>query len=103
VQLADQLEPRLLTDPFWPQLADRLATVVRAGIDITDLASRAAASAPLPDEMPAAALWWRLGRPLPGVRQQHRQVGRVDRPVRRQQSAALQASRMLSAGRRWRP
>ncbi len=63
-RLARTLEPRLLQDPFWPQLADRLAAADRAGIDITGLAERAAEERPLPDEMPAAALWWRLSRHL---------------------------------------
>jgi len=78
--LAQQLEPRLLQDPYWPVLADRLAAAGRAGIDVDALvqsaitanptANRSPGStlpdgpAPLPDEMPAAALWWRLSRQL---------------------------------------
>ena len=62
--LAEELEPRLLADPCWPQLADRLAAADRAGIDITALVRTAAARGPLPDELPAAALWWRLSRQL---------------------------------------
>ncbi len=79
--LAQQLEPRLLTDPYWPVLADRLAAAARAGIDIDALVRHAFTPnaspdstlpdstlpdgpAPLPDEMPAAALWWRLSRQL---------------------------------------
>jgi len=74
--LAQQLEPRLLADPYWPVFADRLAAAARAGIDVDALvrhASTANASpdstpadgpAPLPDEMPAAALWWRLSRQI---------------------------------------
>jgi len=74
--LAQQLEPRLLQDPYWPVLADRLAAADRAGIDVDSLvrhactAHRSPQSAPadgpaaLPDEMPAAALWWRLSRQL---------------------------------------
>jgi len=74
--LAQQLEPRLLTDPYWPVLADRLAAAARAGIDVDALARHACtanpspdsaltdAPAPLPDEMPAAALWWRLSRQI---------------------------------------
>lgn len=58
--LADDLDPRLLTDPYWPTLATRLATGRRAGIDTTRLARAAAATGPLPDEQPAAALWWRM-------------------------------------------
>jgi len=74
--LAQQLEPRLLQDPYWPVLADRLAAAARAGIDVDALvrhaitanpspdSTPAGAPAPLPDEMPAAALWWRLSRQL---------------------------------------
>jgi len=79
--LAQQLEPRLLTDPYWPVLADRLAAAGRAGIDVDALVRHASTAnpspgstlpdstlpdgpAPLPDEMPAAALWWRLSRQL---------------------------------------
>jgi len=79
--LAQQLEPRLLADPYWPVLADRLAAAARAGIDVDALVRHASTAnrspgstlpdstlpdgpAPLPDEMPAAALWWRLSRQL---------------------------------------
>jgi hypothetical protein len=64
VELARRLEPRLLTDPFWPRLADRLAVAERAGIDIIGLAEAALGERPLPDETPGAALWWRLSRHL---------------------------------------
>ncbi len=62
--LADAIDPRLRADPYWPQLADRLSAAARAGIDITTLTTRVAAERPLPDEMPAAALWWRLAAHL---------------------------------------
>jgi len=58
------LEPRVLTDPYWPVLADRMAAAERAGIDIGALAVAAAGLRPLPDELPAAALWWRLAQHL---------------------------------------
>jgi DNA primase catalytic core len=58
--LADAIEPRITTDPYWATLADRLTAVERAGIDITALTRAVAAEGPLPDEQPAAALWWRL-------------------------------------------
>ena len=53
--------------PTWPTLADRLAAAHRAGIDIATLA-RSVADAPLPDEQPAAALWWRLRGTCPPPR-----------------------------------
>lgn len=58
--LAKRLDARILTDPWWPQLADRLDTAARTGIEIEAMATYAAAARPLPDEMPAAALWFRL-------------------------------------------
>ncbi|MGX5657570.1 toprim domain-containing protein, partial [Geodermatophilus nigrescens] len=58
--LADALDPRLRRDPHWPTLADRLAAADRAGLDAAGLLAGVAASRPLPDELPAAALWWRL-------------------------------------------
>ena len=70
--LAEHIEPRILRDPFWPQLADRLAAADRAGIDIATLARTAGAQGPLPDELPAATLWWRLSRHLsPAALQAH--------------------------------
>ncbi len=85
--LAQQVEPRLLADPHWPAVADKLAAADRAGINITalvtslvrnprhtdtaavpepepGLAAPGHQARPLPDEMPAAALWWRLSRHL---------------------------------------
>ncbi|MFE3795751.1 MobF family relaxase [Nocardia tengchongensis] len=59
--LAKQLDARVLDDPWWPNLADRLDAAARAGLDIDALLTRAASERPLPDEMPAAALWFRLG------------------------------------------
>jgi DNA primase catalytic core len=62
--LADTLDPRLTRDPYWPQVTDRLTVADRAGLDIAELTTAVAATAPLPDEHPAAALWWRLARHL---------------------------------------
>ncbi|WP_406279052.1 MobF family relaxase [Nocardia sp. NBC_00881] len=54
-----RLDARVVTDPYWPVLADKIEVASRAGIDIATLLA-AAAHRPLPDEMPAAALWSRL-------------------------------------------
>ncbi|NKR53052.1 relaxase domain-containing protein [Rhodococcus hoagii] len=62
--LAESVEPRLLKDPFWPELADRFALARRSGVDVHALVRRAVADRPLPVDMPAAALWWRLSRAL---------------------------------------
>ncbi|WP_280491581.1 MobF family relaxase [Nocardia asiatica] len=62
--LARRIEPRLTEDSYWPVLADRLTAAARAGTDIAALAETAVAQRPLPDELPAAALWWRLAAHL---------------------------------------
>ncbi|GHE06918.1 MobF family relaxase [Klenkia taihuensis] len=51
--------PDLINDPFWPVLLDRL---VDRRMDDPNGASlvEAVTINPLPDELPAAALWWRL-------------------------------------------
>jgi DNA primase catalytic core len=65
--LAEAIDPQITADPAWPALAERLATAARAGLDVADLAAQVAAERPLPDEQPAAALWWRLARHLPAA------------------------------------
>ncbi|WP_068278884.1 MobF family relaxase [Aldersonia kunmingensis] len=68
--LADTLDPHLAHDPFWPALADNLDQLARAGVDITTLTCALVDEQALPDELPAAALWWRLARTLdPGALQ----------------------------------
>jgi len=62
--LVRQLDERITTDPYWPELADRIAAIDRAGIDVRGMLTAAAAEHSLPDEQPAAALWWRLSRHL---------------------------------------
>jgi DNA primase catalytic core len=54
----------LTADPFWPVLLDRLVDRRLADLDGTAL-GQAVAQEPLPDELPAAALWWRLVEHLP--------------------------------------
>ncbi|MFV8268287.1 MobF family relaxase [Mycolicibacterium peregrinum] len=52
-------------DPYWPRLAAHIDDAARAGADVTGmLASAMATGGPLPDELPAAALWWRLSGTL---------------------------------------
>ncbi|PPJ36492.1 hypothetical protein C5E45_20835, partial [Nocardia nova] len=55
-----RIEARILADPFWPILADRLETASLAGIDVEAMLDTAAQQRPLPDELAAAALWSRL-------------------------------------------
>lgn len=58
--LAKRIDTRLTTDPWWPVLAQHLDTAADAGHDIDTLLTDAATQRPLPDDMPAAALWHRL-------------------------------------------
>ena len=56
----DHLDPRISTDPTWPLIAAHIDNAQRAGIDIQQRLTHAAHQRPLPDDMPAAALWARL-------------------------------------------
>ncbi|MFI6041922.1 MobF family relaxase [Nocardia sp. NPDC051321] len=58
--VAEDIEARLVADPWWPIIADKIEVAARSGIDIATLLTHAAQTLPLPDEMPAAALWSRL-------------------------------------------
>ncbi|ORV08063.1 TrwC relaxase [Mycolicibacterium fallax] len=62
--LVDAINPHIRRDPYWPHLATHLATAARTGVDIGQLVESAAAEGPLPDELPAAALWWRISGTL---------------------------------------
>ncbi len=55
-----QLDDRITTDPAWPILAAQIDTAHRAGLDITARLATAIDTRPLPAEMPAAALLYRL-------------------------------------------
>ena len=57
--------PSATADPFLPELEERLTNLARAGFDATLLVRSAAAAGPLPDDHPAAALWWRILDQLP--------------------------------------
>ena len=63
--LAEGIDPHITADPFWPRLATHLDQAARAGADVTALVDEAMARhGALPDELPAAALWWRLAGTL---------------------------------------
>ena len=62
--LLDSLNPHLRRDPYWPHLASHLASAARTGVNIHRLVTSAAEQGPLPDELPAAALWWRISGTL---------------------------------------
>jgi hypothetical protein len=64
-RLAATLDPHITHDPFWPRLATHLEGAARAGADVAALLHDAVSDhGPLPAEMPAAALWWRLAGTL---------------------------------------
>ena len=56
---ATAVDPRITTDPVWPQTAAALDAAERAGLNRPALA-HIAREQPLPDEQPAAALRWRI-------------------------------------------
>ncbi len=60
----DELDHHIARDPYFPVLADRLSAAARAGIDVHAMVRSSLAQASLPDELPAAALWWRLSGEL---------------------------------------
>jgi hypothetical protein len=64
-QLLAKAAPRATADPFLPELEERLTNLSRAGFDATHLLRSAAAAGHLPDDHPAAALWWRILDQLP--------------------------------------
>jgi len=64
-KMAEHIDPHITVDPFWPRLATHLDDAARAGANVAALLHQAASQhGPLPDEMPAAALWWRLAGTL---------------------------------------
>ncbi|MFF3228899.1 MobF family relaxase [Nocardia suismassiliense] len=58
--VVERIEARVVADPWWPTIADKIEVAARAGIDIETRLADAAPVRPLPDDMPAAALWSRL-------------------------------------------
>jgi hypothetical protein len=64
-QLLAREVPSATAEPFMPELEERLSNLTRAGYGATLLVRSAAAAAPLPDDHPAAALWWRILDQLP--------------------------------------
>lgn len=63
--LVDELDTHIRQDPYWPHLAEHLNVAARAGVNVRELVGAAVADhGPLPTELPAAALWWRLSGSL---------------------------------------
>jgi hypothetical protein len=57
--------PDAIADPFLLELTERLSNLSRAGFDAAQIVRSAAAAGPLPDDHPAAGLWWRILDQLP--------------------------------------
>jgi conjugative relaxase-like TrwC/TraI family protein len=68
--------PNLIKDSFLPSLVDRLESLERSGFDAASLVRSAAAKGSLPDDHPAAALWWRILDELPPLKR-----GNSDQPT----------------------
>jgi conjugative relaxase-like TrwC/TraI family protein len=87
-QLVAVEAPSATMDPFLPELTERLSHLNRAGYDATQLVRSAAAAGPLPDDHPAAAIWWRILDQLPQTPHQDRATPAAPRTSQRN-SAAL--------------
>jgi conjugative relaxase-like TrwC/TraI family protein len=75
--------PNTTADSFLPELTERLSNLTRAGFDATLLVRSAAAAGPLPDDHPAAALWWRILDQLPQTPNQEPRTPNTDPATRR--------------------
>jgi conjugative relaxase-like TrwC/TraI family protein len=75
--------PSATADPFLPELEERLTNLTRAGFNATHLLRSAAAAGPLPDDHPAAALWWRILDQLPETPNQDPATPAAIPPTRR--------------------
>jgi hypothetical protein len=60
----DAIDPRVRSDAYWPQLAAHLAQATGTTANLRQIITTAARQGPLPDELPAAALWWRIAGAL---------------------------------------
>ena len=66
--LVDNIDPACAATPTGPGSAAHLAQVSRTDVNLPQLLGDAASDGPLPDQMPGAALWWRLaGRLQPAA------------------------------------
>ena len=107
-RLAISVEPRLLIDPTWPRLVERLERLERlerTGADTPALLRDALTQRPLPDELPAAALLSRLpapsalDHPAPGRRPE--QAPAPARPADRWHELGHQVDPRLVTGPDW--
>ena len=87
--------PSATADPFLPELEQKLNNLTRAGFDATHLLRSAAAAGPLPDDHPAAALWWRILDQLPETPNQERATPEPIPPTRRTTTKPFHQQRHL--------
>jgi hypothetical protein len=92
-QLLAREAPRATADPFLPELQERLTNLARAGFDATLLMRSAAAAGPLPDDHPAAALWWRILDQLPETPNQALATPNADPPTTQRTTPSLDQRR----------
>jgi hypothetical protein len=92
-QLVAAEAPSATRDPFLRELTKRLNDLTRAGFDASKLLRSAAAAGPLPDDHPAAALWWRILDQLPQTRSQQ-PATRNAVPATRRRAAPAHARRL---------
>jgi hypothetical protein len=76
-----------------PELAETLSNLARAGFDATLLVRSAAAAGPLPDDYPAAALWWRILDQLPQTPNQDSATAKIAPPMRQRTTPSLDQRR----------
>jgi conjugative relaxase-like TrwC/TraI family protein len=91
-QLVAAEVPGATADPFLPELAEWLRYLTRAGFDAGQLLRSAASAGPLPDDHPAAALWWRILDQLPQTPNQP--ATRKTAPATRRRTAPAPARRL---------
>jgi conjugative relaxase-like TrwC/TraI family protein len=94
----DALAPSLRRDPDWSRLTQCLDAAAAVGHDLELLVQRAVEQAPLPDELPAAALLWRLVPHLPQP-----EPRTLPEPTRPKAAAAVDPEAPIPARVRWRP
>ena len=97
-----EYEPRLAADPGWTQLIARLDAVPDT-LDVRSRALQALADGPLPDELPAAALWWRLTRTLPAGSDQAQAPARAFAPTAATTTDPATTTAPATAADRWKP
>jgi hypothetical protein len=98
LHLITTLAPATAHDSYTQTLTTRVAQLTAAGFDGRHLLEAAAAQGPLPDDHPAAALWWRVVDQLPAATTDSRQSAPM--PDRRGDGPITRGRLWLQPGRR---